>query len=806
MIYQYHLVRLFAVLLVSQFTLGQEVAWDTVVDSVYTFSSPRAVDLNGDSVLDFVLGAGVEGDFRESSVLAFNGANGDLLWSASAHDQIFGSPAFLDVNNDGQQDVIIGGRAAELMALDGTTGEIIWEFFTAEEGVNPADLGWYQFYTPAIVPDQDGDGLADLLVANGGDPTILLPNEPRPPGKIMVLSSASGEILANAEVPDGQETYMSPLFIDFWNDGNGDVLFGTGGETKAGSLWRIALADLMTNSLVNAAALVSSGSKGFIAPPSIADLNEDNIADIISHSYDGRVTAINGANNEQIWEYTVPGETNASPGIGFFNDDDVPDVFSSFAFGIAPAFTGFTQLMIDGATGELIRQDSLGVAQFSSPVVLDYDNDNFDEVIFNTNVIQEGDFAFAHELVLFDPNNEEVATLWGPDLGGNVNSTPWIGDADNDGLLDMVYPFAVNDQQLVSDDGLIMRRLDLDYSASSSISWGAYLGNDYNGIFDNPRSNCGEMDYQIEVQTVADACETTASVFAFNCLDDCEFLWSNGDIGEQASNFEINQQHYVQVTYADGCVQLKRFTIESELESFQVELQVTPSDCATSANGEFRADWTGGIPPYTVFWEGQAAGGATNSTLYLLSSLQPGNYQFGIEDAGNCVYSTELNISSPDSLAIELVVNETSEPDSADGSVIIGIEGGVSPYVITLNGGVVQENVLAEGLAAGDYIVAVSDMALCYLQDEFAISASGIEDLEAAGWSVSPNPVQDELAINYPDGIVILSLNLFSEMGDFVMSIDPQSRKVDLSDLPSGLYLLALQTKEQSRFLKVLKR
>ena len=41
--YQYHLLRLFAVLLISPFLLAQEVAWDTVVDSVYTFSSPRAV-------------------------------------------------------------------------------------------------------------------------------------------------------------------------------------------------------------------------------------------------------------------------------------------------------------------------------------------------------------------------------------------------------------------------------------------------------------------------------------------------------------------------------------------------------------------------------------------------------------------------------------------------------------------------------------------------------------------------------------------------------------------------------------------
>jgi hypothetical protein len=59
------------------------------------------------------------------------------------------------------------------------------------------------------VPDQDGDQLPDLLIANGGDARAAAGDTSRPVGRLLVISSRYGRILANVPVRDGKETYMS---------------------------------------------------------------------------------------------------------------------------------------------------------------------------------------------------------------------------------------------------------------------------------------------------------------------------------------------------------------------------------------------------------------------------------------------------------------------------------------------------------------------------------------------------------------------------------------------------------------------
>src|SRR5210317_1107058 len=73
--------------------------WKVEYDNLGTFSSPRVVDLNGDGTKDIVLGAGRQ-EFSpcDSSVIALDGTNGNLLWNVHARDQVFGSADFMDIN------------------------------------------------------------------------------------------------------------------------------------------------------------------------------------------------------------------------------------------------------------------------------------------------------------------------------------------------------------------------------------------------------------------------------------------------------------------------------------------------------------------------------------------------------------------------------------------------------------------------------------------------------------------------------------------------------------------------------------
>ena len=103
--------------------------------------------------------------------------------------------------------------------------------------------------------DTDGDGLRDLLVAYGGFTSAPPHQTDRPPGRLLVVRSRNGETLAEAPMPDGRETYMSPVVHDFDGDGSLSVLFGTGGETINGHFYKAELARVLEGDLSGATVL-----------------------------------------------------------------------------------------------------------------------------------------------------------------------------------------------------------------------------------------------------------------------------------------------------------------------------------------------------------------------------------------------------------------------------------------------------------------------------------------------------------------------------------------------------------------------
>ena len=314
-----------------------------------TASSPRLTDLNQDGILDIVLGAGGKENVpTDTAVIALDGADGSLLWHIPGRNQMVGSALFKDITHDNISYVFIGGRTGELMCINGKSGEVIWRFYPLEARQKPADKGIYNFYNPQLIQDRDQDGQEDLLIANGGN-YLIKPYDPnRPVGKLMIISSASGKVLSEASMPDGRETYMSPIKVAFSRNGKEEIIFGTGGETIGGKLYRAKLQDLFRNDLSGATVLAESQNKGFIAPPIIADITLDGVFDIIANAVDGKTLAIDGASNQLLWESSFPGtELYSSPAIGFFNADSIPDFFVNGCLGTWPRIRLSSKILIN---------------------------------------------------------------------------------------------------------------------------------------------------------------------------------------------------------------------------------------------------------------------------------------------------------------------------------------------------------------------------------------------------------------------------------------------------------------------------
>lgn len=461
-------------------------SWETNFPLLGTNSSPRAVDLNGDHILDIVMGTGYN-EFSPcpSAVIALDGKTGKLLWSFPGTNQMVGSPRFLDVNLDGVPDVLIGGRSNQLYAIDGRKGEQIWKYKLQSQSYDPLGLARFNFYDPQIIGDHNGDDVPDLLVANGGNVHAAANNsKDRYPGVIMILDSRSGVPIVADTVPDGGETYMSPLLFQT-ADSPAYILFGTGGETQDGSLYKTEYNNLLNQSLHNKSIpLAHAKGHGFVAPVAMADFNRDGIHDIVAMEHGGKVLLIDGKKDSILFSQHIPGtESSNMAAIGYFTDDEVPDVFSYVSKGAWPNNVRNYQFLLDGKLGKIVFQDSMGNMGFSSPLALDLTGDGIEEAIISVNDWGlDRPTAYTHRLVAINFANGEKIELTPRETMKNISSTPLICDLDGDGLLDLIYCIQANAYETHEFNGLTIRKVPLRIPINRKHSWPAYMGAFYNGL------------------------------------------------------------------------------------------------------------------------------------------------------------------------------------------------------------------------------------------------------------------------------------------------------------------------------------
>lgn len=471
-----------------------EMIWMKDIPVIGSQSSPKATDLNLDGVLDIVMGAG-KNEYQESDhgIVAFDGKTGNLLWKQKSIDQVYGSATLLDVTGDKVDDIFIGGRSPQLKALDGKTGSVIWEFNPNDFKSDPIlKYAHFNFNNSVLVPDQNNDGLEDLLTINGGN-SYAEPHsvKNRFPAVLMLLDSKSGKILAADTMPDGKESYMTPLAFKHPGSKQTYIVFGTGGETIDGSLYIATLDQLSGRQLSQAKKVASDRGHGFIAPVTLADVNGDGNNDIVAITHGSKAMAIDGVKHKVIWTKTFPGtECSNSFAAGHFNDDDVPDFFTFISKGEWPNSTGSVQVMINGQNGNVEYIDSLGCTGFSSPVVYDLNDDGRDEAIISINEFDcslgyasQAPKEIQNKLIAIDFGTKKVQLIDQQTRVKNIFSTPWIGDLDNDGYLDLINCQYYHYSDLLAFLGMRIKRIDLPIKIDEPVRWGAYLGSKGNGIY-----------------------------------------------------------------------------------------------------------------------------------------------------------------------------------------------------------------------------------------------------------------------------------------------------------------------------------
>ena len=471
-----------------------KIVWNHDYSLIGSLSSPRATDLNNDGVLDIVMGAG-KNEFQKTDmgIVAFDGKTGNLLWKQESIDQVFGSATFCDITRDGIKDILIGGRSPQFKAINGKSGALIWDYDFHKYSNDPVlRYAHFNFNNSILVPDQNNDGIDDLLTINGGNPLAAPFSESgRYPGVLMLFDSKTGNILSADTMPDRKESYMTPLC--FIQPGSKDLflLFGTGGETIDGKLYLTTLSQFREKKLSSAKIIATEKGHGFIAPPTLADVNKDGYTDIIAITHGSKAMAIDGKDYHTLWTRSFPGtESSNSLAPGYFTDDDIPDFFTFISKGAWPNSAGSIEIMLDGKNGNLVYMDSIGCTGFSSPVVYDINGDGRDDALISINnfdcslgYASKSPSFMENKLVSIDFAKKSVDTIDSGQRFKNIFSTPWIGDLDNDGRLDIIYCQYFHYSDIVSFLGMRIKRIATNVKMKRPVQWGAFLGSNGDGIF-----------------------------------------------------------------------------------------------------------------------------------------------------------------------------------------------------------------------------------------------------------------------------------------------------------------------------------
>jgi len=270
--------------------------------------------------------------------------------------------------------------------------------------------------------------------------------------------------------------------------------------------------DLFRNDLSKAVVLTESKTKGFIAPPIIANITQDGIYDIIANAVDGKIIAIDGATGKILWETSFSGtELYSSLAIGFFNADSIPGFFVNGGLDISPHIRESSQIMLNGKNGKVEYRADSGSFIYASPEVTDYNDDGFDDVLMNINASRTSVSyrrGITTQLYTFDFHRNTRNPIGGDLTGSNIACTFWIGDVDHDGKQDIISSTIKlvgrnnnnnnnnnynNNVDRPSD--LRIFRLKTAVPVNLQIKESAYMAPNYDGIFIGVPS--GKISYKV---------------------------------------------------------------------------------------------------------------------------------------------------------------------------------------------------------------------------------------------------------------------------------------------------------------------
>ena len=211
--------------------------------------------------------------------------------------------------------------------------------------------------------------------------------------------------------------------------------------------------------------------------------------------------------------------------------------------------------------------------------------------------------------------------------------------------------------------------------------------------------------------------------------------------------------------------------------------------CSESNNGMATVSVSGATAPLVYLWDDSLAQLTDTAT-----GLGAGTYTVLIQDSAGCMDSATAILTAPP--ALSLSASSTPSGPTCDGIAYTTSSGGVPGYSYLWNTGAISDTIT--GLCTGIYCVTLTDLNGC-MADTCTDLLVGTVDISLANEiRIYPNPTQNqsiflETADPQRAAIRILDVsgNLVGEYGYLELP-----GRIELTDLPAGIYYLELKGKQ----------
>ncbi len=192
------------------------------------------------------------------------------------------------------------------------------------------------------------------------------------------------------------------------------------------------------------------------------------------------------------------------------------------------------------------------------------------------------------------------------------------------------------------------------------------------------------------------------------------YLW-DAAAGNQTTAVATNLiagDYVLTVTDSNGC-SFADTTGLTDPPPLLISIDTTAVLCNGGSDGTATAIPSGGTQSYTYLW-GSSAGSQTNATA---SGLSAGTHSVTITDANNCIVDTQIVISEPPQLSVDIIeLNSSLCFGTSNGELDVLVLGGVPTYsYLWQPGNFTFPNI--NNLAPGSYILTISDANNCQASD-----------------------------------------------------------------------------------------